>query len=392
MPDTGGIAIEALYAAAAEPAEWSKAITLLSEQFGAVGGMLVRNADYSELSSCITGGLESEIAERYVQDYTDNPWTRAARPVPVGEVAVMSQLYDLREGRHLAWYADVLRPTGTEDMAYLALPGFTSASSVGGFAFCFSASGAPATENAARRMRTLRPHLMRAVWLSQQVEKAQVLGQRLDEMLNSSSRPTLLLSPNHGVVSTNPAAEAFLQQADVLSIDLRGRLRAVAAADDKGLQAAIVRAVNLTNDEHPAPMAVTIDRSNTAPLRLLLTPLPRSGALPAAVPESEAVVLVTVIDPGHKHDDKFGALLTIYRLTPGEARVAVLLASGMGRESAADRLHVSVETIKKHAANCFRKIGVSSQAGLAQVISNLPIDSRSDPAVWNIDDSDVSSG
>jgi DNA-binding CsgD family transcriptional regulator len=363
------VMIDALYSAAADPTQWPAVITLLAEHVGAHAGMLVRNAADPELSSCVLGGLRPEISEVYVRDYTDNPWTRAAEAVPIGEVAVLSSLYDLREGRHLPWYADILVPTHTHDMAYLSLPGFTGPRSVGGLALCFSEAAADRNiHQAAQRLRELRPHLQRAVWLSQHVEQARILQQRLDDLVHATPHPVLLLSGAHRVVGMNSAAETLLREANGLTIDHSGRLRTVSPKDNAALHAAIVRTVTLTAD----PPTVTVDRPSRIPLRLLLSPLPGSNALPAVDPEAEAVVLITVIDPVSPQHNKLRALSTIYGLTNAEARVAILLATGAGRDTAATRLDVSIETVKKHTAACFRKIGVSSQAGLAHVVATLP--------------------
>lgn len=361
--------IEALYSAAAEPTQWPAVITVLAEHLGAHGGMLVRNARDPELSSCVVGGLRPEVSELYVRDYTDNPWTRAAQAVPVGEVSVMSSLYDLREGRHLPWYADILVPTRTHDMAYLSLPGFTGPTSVGGLALCFSVAAAERNvHEAAQRLRELRPHLQRAVWLSQHVEQARVLQQRLDDLLHATPQPVLFLSGAHRVVAMNSAAETLLRERNGLTIDHRGRLQTASPKDNAALHASINSAATL-NGELPT---VTVDRAGRIPLRLLLSPLPNSNALPAVDPEAQAALLITVIDPVTPQHSKMRALSAIYGLTKAEAQVAVLLATGAGRDTAATRLEVSIETVKKHTAACFRKIGVSSQAGLAHVVATLP--------------------
>lgn len=370
------VVIDALYTAAADPTLWPAAITVLAEHVGAHGGMLVRNARDPELSSCVVGGLRPEISEIYVRDYTDNPWTRAAQAVPIGEVAVLSSLYDLREGRHLPWYADILIPTQTQDMAYLSLPGFTGPTSVGGLALCFSKSAAERNiREAAHRLRELRPHLQRAVWLSQHVEQARILQQRLEDTLHATPHPVLLLSGAHRVVGMNSAAETLLREPNGLTIDHSGRLRTASSKDSTALHAAITSAATLTGE----PPTVTVDRTGSMPLRLLLSPLPSSNALPALDPEAQAVLLITVLDPYSPQHSKMRALSTIYGLTNAEARVAVLLATGVGRDSAATRLDVSIETVKKHTAACFRKIGVSSQAGLAHVVTTLP-NHRSQPS------------
>ena len=315
--------------------------------------------------------MDPEISARYVEEYSDNPWTRAAASVPIGEVAILSHLYDLREGRKLGWYADVLQPTHTREMTFLALRGFTTASSVGGLAFCHYESGTPAVEEAAHRLRQLQPHLTRAVWLSQKVDQSGLLGRRLDDMVNCSSRPVLTLSAAHRVIGMNPATEAFLRRSG-FAIDGGGRLRASTPSDDDALQAAVTRAAGSVDAARDTPMSLPANTSTGRSVRLVLTPLPRHGVLPVLEPDSQAAVLLMVVDPVGEFDAKIDSLATAYGLTASEARVAGLLATGTSREHAADRLCVSVETIKKHTAACYRKIGVHSQAGLVYVVANLP--------------------
>lgn len=363
--------LNALYAAAGEPADWPDTITVLADHLGAMGGILVRNAVDPEHSSCVTGRMDPETTELYLREYTDNPWTTAASSVPIGRAGVISRLCDSREGRHLAWYSDIIVPTRTCDMVFLNLPGFTSAYSVGGLAFCFSDLGSRRVDDAARRLDEWATHIARAVWLSQQVHRSRVMDRQLDDMLRSSPQPVLLLSAAGRVVGVNPAAERFLRDSADFTVDATGVFRAVSPVDDAALHAAILCA-RTPSGASAAPAVAYADRSRLKPLRLLITPMPSDHALPAPEPEHQPVMRITVVDVVNSHDDTIGALSAVYRLTPREARVATLLATGIGREEVAYRLHVSVETVKKHTAACFRKVGVHSQAGLAHIVSSLP--------------------
>ncbi|AQA01830.1 hypothetical protein BVC93_04550 [Mycobacterium sp. MS1601] len=364
--------LDALYGAAADPDEWPSVITLLANHVGAHGGMLVRNATDASSSSCVVGRICPEISALYVEQYTDNPWTRAAESVPIGEVATLSELYDLREGRHLPWYSDVLVATNTRDMAYLSLPGFTGPSSVGGLAFCFADTDHSA--NAADRLRDLRAHLQRAVWLSQQVDRARTLDLRFDDMLHVSPGPVLLLSRARRVIGMNTAADELLREQAVLSVDHHGLPHVGTPADDDVLQAAIRRVVDPAADPRTGPLALSIGRPPGNGLRLVLTRLPQNRALPALDPQSQAVAMIVVIDPERALRGKAATLASLYGLTTAEARVAVHLATGVGRAKVAERLHVSPETVKRHTAACFRKVGVASQAGLAYLVASLPGD------------------
>jgi DNA-binding CsgD family transcriptional regulator len=57
-----------------------------------------------------------------------------------------------------------------------------------------------------------------------------------------------------------------------------------------------------------------------------------------------------------------------FGLTAGEARVALEMTSAEGRAAAAQRLGVSVATLKTHLVRIFEKTGVSRQAELVRLL------------------------
>ena len=58
-------------------------------------------------------------------------------------------------------------------------------------------------------------------------------------------------------------------------------------------------------------------------------------------------------------------------LSPGEARVAVQIASGYSPKEAAERLGSSYETVRTQLASIFRKLDISRQSELSVLIANL---------------------
>jgi DNA-binding CsgD family transcriptional regulator len=61
-------------------------------------------------------------------------------------------------------------------------------------------------------------------------------------------------------------------------------------------------------------------------------------------------------------------------LTPQEARVAHLVATGATTRDAATALRLSPRTVEFHLANVYRKLDVSNRAGLARALQ--PADSQ----------------
>jgi len=61
-----------------------------------------------------------------------------------------------------------------------------------------------------------------------------------------------------------------------------------------------------------------------------------------------------------------------YGLTPAEARVVRSLLGGLRVQTAAQELHLSPETVRKHLKHAMRKLDVSTQAQMVQVIASGP--------------------
>jgi len=56
-------------------------------------------------------------------------------------------------------------------------------------------------------------------------------------------------------------------------------------------------------------------------------------------------------------------------LTPGERRVAELVASGLSNRQVAEQLYVSVYTVEAHLSQAYAKLGIASRTQLAAALS-----------------------
>jgi DNA-binding CsgD family transcriptional regulator len=65
-----------------------------------------------------------------------------------------------------------------------------------------------------------------------------------------------------------------------------------------------------------------------------------------------------------------------FDLTPGEARVAVAMASGAAPEDIAKRHAVPINTVRTQLASIFGKTGVTRQAELVSLLASLPMAAR----------------
>ena len=64
---------------------------------------------------------------------------------------------------------------------------------------------------------------------------------------------------------------------------------------------------------------------------------------------------------GKRREQDYEAQRTIEKLTPREHEILQLLAEGLGDVEIAERLHVSVGTVRNHLVSLFGKLGVHSR-------------------------------
>ncbi|NZD65979.1 hypothetical protein HX900_33465 [Rhizobium sp. WYCCWR 11290] len=126
-----------------------------------------------------------------------------------------------------------------------------------------------------------------------------------------------------------------------------------------------------------APLCLSMELFHSPAISLpphlaIITPLaPTSSAICDAT-DSRRRVLLQIVDPETKTRLQARRLQTMFGLRNAETRVAALIGSGMNRHDMARALGVSPNTIKKHAARCFGKVGVRAQPNLARFIASIP--------------------
>ncbi len=66
------------------------------------------------------------------------------------------------------------------------------------------------------------------------------------------------------------------------------------------------------------------------------------------------------------------SVLTPLGLSPRETEVVDLILRGLSNKEIADRLFISVDTVKKHSYNVYRKLGVQNRVQLSYFVQNRP--------------------
>jgi DNA-binding CsgD family transcriptional regulator/PAS domain-containing protein len=195
------------------------------------------------------------------------------------------------------------------------------------------------------------PHILNAITTALALEgRAIGLVQQAFESLDEAA---FVIDGTGRAHAWTSAADALLG-AGVFRMP-EGRL-ALAAGDDAGFQRAVAAAVSVkgVDDQAPAPV-LTYDQSGLAFL-VHVTPLPRAHGF-----NFDAAALVVAKRPRALEVHSANIARQIFGLTPSEAAVAGLLASGLSAQAVADRQGVALGTVRTHIRRLLEKSGTMSQ-------------------------------
>jgi DNA-binding CsgD family transcriptional regulator/tetratricopeptide (TPR) repeat protein len=171
----------------------------------------------------------------------------------------------------------------------------------------------------------------------------------------------LLLDAEQRVLQVNRRALAIVAEADGVRIDA-GRLCTGDAHGDLLLQRVLCAVA-----EEPAGAGsylALLRPSGRRPLGALITaPDPRSFDGVAG-----AVAAVYLTDPERPSPPLYDAVIGLYGLTAAEARLAVLLATGVRVDAAAAQLGISVHTARTQLKRTLRKTETHRQADLVRLL------------------------
>ena len=187
------------------------------------------------------------------------------------------------------------------------------------------------------------------------------LGQLI---LDTLDRGVIALDLDGVVIDANADAQRILEAGDSMCVragrlefhdpHLDRRLTHLLSALDLGAFVATGFAAQL-----PAP-------NSSRPRRILVFPVSHRAS------RADIAVLVTIFDTHSKHVISHQLLRDLYGLTPAQAAVTAYLFEGHSVEQTAQKLGVSVNTVRSHLKCTFAKCDVHSQAELLHLLDLGP--------------------
>jgi DNA-binding CsgD family transcriptional regulator len=212
------------------------------------------------------------------------------------------------------------------------------------------------------------PHLRRAFQLHFRLADLQMRSVSLQAAVDMSPTGMIFFDSTGRILCMNRSATAIIAQKDGLLSTTDG-LRAEQVQESANLDLLIrqATATSIGIGLH-AGGAILISRRSLSPLHLLVVPT-RNLELDLS---TSAAAVVFIVDPARRLRPASEILSGLYRLTPAECRVALLLSDGKSLSEIAQILGVSRNTLKTQVASVYSKTGTSRQSQLVRLLAQFP--------------------
>ena len=361
--------IERIYAASLDDTLFPDLVDQIRRHFRSDGGFcLLHDPTAVAGSMAVVAGFSPEIMQRYQELSPHNLRIQAATSrMRVGSVASGTDFVDDREFKRTVFYDEFVRPLGVlPDLGTLIEQNDTSSAML--LVIRDPRRGAY-SDGERRMMGVVSRHLKRAMHVRRRLQTAERSRSIERLALEQLGLAFLLLDRGGRVVFANSSADALLGRARVLrvrgtvleSVDPRDRVEFTSMLRDALLASAGVTELSVkshlnlhSGQDHPSHIATF------CPIRLPATAIGGPTAVVAVFVQETSVGRTTHLSPAE--------LRRTFGLSQTEARLAMLLARGVGLCDAAVELGQKVNTTRTVLKSVFAKTGTHRQAELVALM------------------------
>ncbi len=238
------------------------------------------------------------------------------------------------------------------------------------FSLARSEERGPVGTDEEKLLTRLMPVANRALSLAHQVRH--VRAKSATDFAASLGIPLIILGSDGRSVAVTPAAEQMFGD----DFGLRGGQ--LWASDNESAEALNALVQIAKSRETPAVIRNVVVQRGAGRRPILLRPVPLRGLGLDFLPGAR--LLITLVDPEIAASTPEDDLRLVFSLSPAQANIAALLASGQSVEEIASARAVSVSTIRTQIKHVFEKMNVRRVGELVALVGRVVARSRkSDP-------------
>jgi DNA-binding CsgD family transcriptional regulator len=357
-------ALDACYEAVFAQAAWPEALDQLAASMNAVGcSFHAKDAGPERLKFPASPHYRDFLGAFYAEGWwkDDHRGRRAWPLAAVGRrVFIEHDIASDKDRRKMPVYHELY---ARYDVPWWGAAPFQVDGKIWAMPFLRSASQGPFLPAEKPILAGLGPHLARIVTLARHI--AEVSAQSVLRSVQELRIPALLCDHDGRVLDLNRAAERCLGRG-------LGIRHGILMADDAASEAdliSLVRTVSAAPSpaETPDTASVLVRRQGAPPL--VVEAVPAAGVIADAFGYYGALLFIRDLQFGRTVPEK--RMRAIFGLTEAEAKLAVLVGSGLTLRESAGRLRITEGTARVTLKIVFAKIGISRQAELVRLAERL---------------------
>jgi DNA-binding CsgD family transcriptional regulator len=218
-----------------------------------------------------------------------------------------------------------------------------------------------------RFMQLISPHIRRAALIGDLLDQERITTHLYKQTLALLGTPVILTDKTGKLLFANQNAEVLLSAGKGLK-SVKGIVTGSSLMGAGALADAIARAAAGELSLGGRGIGIPLSERGAEPAVAYVLPLTRGTA--RGTYEDAAVAIFIASGAGAALPPE-ALLVTLFDLTPMEARVMMSLGSGKARLDASASLGMSENTVKTHLARIFAKTGTSRQSDLVRVLNTV---------------------
>jgi DNA-binding CsgD family transcriptional regulator/PAS domain-containing protein len=379
--DTFSTLLEAIYDTATDPDQWRVFLQGLARVLNAKSGMFrVIDEQLPAVRANVHYNLDPALQEAHRQYYVGRDvFLEYLRDKPSVFISPGEAYLSLQGLQKTEFFADYMQPQDS----YHVCGGLAMRNEEFTIKFGLQRDRrtGPFSNDDAALIRRFVPHIQRAARLGHLLDLARQQTATAEHALESLAVGVILLDEGERIFHANSKAEEVLRLGCGLN-RVRDRLGTSRSADATGLRdlIAAVRSRAML-DGPPVPETLLLTPAPGEPQLLLVAcPIPPSkhnfrGPWPEA---AVAVYVSNLADAGLLNHE---ILMTLYGLTPTEARLARDLSQGRELAAISQDWGVSRETLRTHLKRVLGKTGTARQTDLVRLLTGKPWNLIEGPAI-----------
>jgi DNA-binding CsgD family transcriptional regulator len=352
-----------IYDAALNPEAWAVMLNRLADALSARCSAIGSHDSSTNATAMTAPRADPEYLRNFIEYWARRAFIwNGGEKLPVGTVIVRDMIISRDEFCRTDYYNEWCKPQGVEATIATNLLVDGPLSMMIAASRPYAVGEFDTTET--RLFAELVPHLRRSVELQMRLAGLNGPWEGSAETLNSLLQGVILVDGEARVIFANRAAEHMPRAGRGLALERDG-LRAEIPSETRRLRHTIADCATPYPGLDGAGGHLRLSREHGVSLTVLVAPH-RSRFSWIDVVRPRAILLIT--DPETTAVVRRQRLIEDYRLTPAEAAVAVEVLKADGLQAAADRLGISLATIRTHIAHVFNKTGTHRQAELVRLL------------------------